>query len=146
MVLVCNSLPWWLSSTEPACQSRRHRFDPWVRRIPGEGKGNPLLCSCLGNPMDRGVWQPIVDGVTKSRHDWATKQQKWLLMLYIFSCTYICPLHILFGKMLAQIICLCFIEFFVFLLLSFISSLYFFGYKAFAKYVICKHFLPICYF
>ena len=24
---------------------------------PGGGKGNPLQCSCLGNPMDRGAWQ-----------------------------------------------------------------------------------------
>ena len=27
--------------------------EPWVRKIPGEENGNPLHCSCLGNPMDR---------------------------------------------------------------------------------------------
>ena len=27
-------LPWWLSGKESACQGRRHRFDPWSRRIP----------------------------------------------------------------------------------------------------------------
>ena len=27
-------LPWWLSDKESACQCRRHRFDPWVRKIP----------------------------------------------------------------------------------------------------------------
>ena len=32
--------------------------------IPGEGNGNPLQYSCLGNPMDRGAWQAIVHGVT----------------------------------------------------------------------------------
>ena len=26
------------------------------RRFPGEGNGNPLQYSCLGNPMDRGDW------------------------------------------------------------------------------------------
>ena len=26
------------------------RFDPWVRKIPVEGNGNPLQYSCLGNP------------------------------------------------------------------------------------------------
>ena len=26
-------------------------------RFPGEGNGNPLLYSCLENPMDRGAWQ-----------------------------------------------------------------------------------------
>ena len=34
---------------------------------PGEGNGNPLQYSCLGNPMDRGAWQATVLGVTKSR-------------------------------------------------------------------------------
>ena len=32
----------------------------------GEGNGNPLQYSCLGNSMDRGVWQAIVHGVAKS--------------------------------------------------------------------------------
>ena len=34
-------------------------------RSPGEGNGNPLLYSCLRNPMDRGAWWAIVHGVTK---------------------------------------------------------------------------------
>ena len=25
-------------------------------RTPGEGNGNPLQYSCLGNPVDRGAW------------------------------------------------------------------------------------------
>ena len=29
-------------------------------RCPGEGNGNPLLYSCLENPMDRGAWQATV--------------------------------------------------------------------------------------
>ena len=31
-----------------------------------KGNGNPLLQSCLENPMDRGAWQATVHGVTKS--------------------------------------------------------------------------------
>ena len=31
----------------------------------GEGNGNPLQYSCLGNPMDRGAWQATVHGVAK---------------------------------------------------------------------------------
>ena len=27
-------LPWWLSGKASACQCRRHRFDPWSRKIP----------------------------------------------------------------------------------------------------------------
>ena len=30
---------------------------PGLERSPGEGIGNPLQFSWLGNPMDRGVWQ-----------------------------------------------------------------------------------------
>ena len=35
--------------------------------FPGEGNGNPLQCSCLESPMDRGAWRVTVHGVTKSR-------------------------------------------------------------------------------
>ena len=38
---------------------------PVLRRSPGEGNGNPLQYSCLGNPMDRGAWRATVHGVTK---------------------------------------------------------------------------------
>ena len=31
----------------------------------GEGNGNPLQCSCLENPMDRGAWWATVYGVAK---------------------------------------------------------------------------------
>ena len=34
-------------------------------RSPGEGNGNPLQYSCLGNPMDRRGWWVIVHGVAK---------------------------------------------------------------------------------
>ena len=32
----------------------------------GDGNGIPLQCSCLENPMDRGVWKAAVHGVAKS--------------------------------------------------------------------------------
>ena len=38
---------------------------PGSGRSPGGGNGNPLQYSCLGNPMDRGVWQATVHGITK---------------------------------------------------------------------------------
>ena len=38
---------------------------PGSGRSPGEGNGNPLQYSCLGNPMDRGAWWAIGHGVTK---------------------------------------------------------------------------------
>ena len=39
---------------------------PGSGRSPGGGHGNPLKFSCLGNPMDRGVWWAAVHGVAKS--------------------------------------------------------------------------------
>ena len=32
-----------------------------------EGNGNPLQCSCLENPRDRGAWWAAVYGVTQSQ-------------------------------------------------------------------------------
>ena len=39
---------------------------PGWERFPGEGKGNPLQYSGLGNPMERGARWAIVQGVAKS--------------------------------------------------------------------------------
>ena len=39
---------------------------PGSGRSSGGGDGNPLQYSCLENPMDRGAWQAMVQGVTKS--------------------------------------------------------------------------------
>ena len=36
-------------------------------RSPGGGHGNPLLYSCLENPMDREAWQATVHRVTQSQ-------------------------------------------------------------------------------
>ena len=39
---------------------------PELGRSPGEGNGNPLQYSCLGNPMDRGAGWATVHVVAKS--------------------------------------------------------------------------------
>ena len=41
-------------------------LNPDLERSLGEGNGNPLLYSFLGNPMDRGAWWVTVHGVVKS--------------------------------------------------------------------------------
>ena len=38
---------------------------PGSGRSPGEGNGNPLQCSCLGNPTEGGAWRATVHGVIK---------------------------------------------------------------------------------
>ena len=30
--------PWWLNDKESTCQYKRHRFEPWVQKIPWSGK------------------------------------------------------------------------------------------------------------
>ena len=32
---------------------------PGRERFPGEGHGNPFQYSCLGNPMNNGVWRAL---------------------------------------------------------------------------------------
>ena len=39
---------------------------PGLGRSPGEGHGNILQYSCLGNSMDRGTWRATVHRVAKS--------------------------------------------------------------------------------
>ena len=90
-------LPWWSSGQESSLQCRGQRFDSWwgfpggwdskesacnsgdlgstpgSGRSPGEGNGNRLPYSCLGNPMDREAWRATVHGTAKSRtplSDW----------------------------------------------------------------------------
>jgi len=38
---------------------------PGLGRYSGEGSGNPLRYSCLGNPMNRETWWATVHGVGK---------------------------------------------------------------------------------
>ena len=39
-----------------SAKARDEGLIPGLGRSPGEGYGNPLQYSCLGNPMDRGAW------------------------------------------------------------------------------------------
>ena len=48
---------------------------PGLGRSPREVSGNPLQCSCLGNPMDREAWWAIVHRAAEESHNLVTKQQ-----------------------------------------------------------------------
>ena len=43
---------------------------PGSGRSPGGGNGNPLQFSCLGNPINRGVWQATVHGAAELDMTW----------------------------------------------------------------------------
>ena len=49
---------------------------PGLGLSPGEGNGNPLQYSCLGNSMDRGAWWAKVHGVTQPDTTEATASSK----------------------------------------------------------------------
>ena len=50
-----------------ACNARDLGSIPGLGRSPGEGNGNALQYSCLGNPMDGGAWQATVHRVARSQ-------------------------------------------------------------------------------
>ena len=56
-----------LDGKASACSVGDPGMIPGSGRSPGEGNGNPLQCSCLGNPMDRGAWLATVQEVAKSQ-------------------------------------------------------------------------------
>ena len=72
-------LPWWLSVKNlPLMQETIYSAGdlgsiPGLGRSSGEGNGNPLRNSCLGNLTDRGGWQATVHEAARVGHDWATK-------------------------------------------------------------------------
>ena len=55
----------------------RQGFDPWVRKVPGMGNGNPLQYFYLEKPMDQGVCWATVHGVAQS--------QTWLKQLSMYA-------------------------------------------------------------
>ena len=86
-------LPRWRRSKESACQTQEMQ----VRSLswedpPGEGNGNLIQCSCLGNPMDGGGWWIIVHGVTESN-----RTEQWSIHCSSFAspgnqtcCSWLC--------------------------------------------------------
>ena len=92
------------SGKEPTYQWGRLRDSssvPRWERYPGEGWGNPLWCSCLENPMDRGTWWATVHRVTKSG-TWL----KWLSMHVQDSSIFFLFTPVLLPRIVILIICL----------------------------------------
>ena len=61
--------PCGASGKEPAWQCRRHkrhRFNPWVRKIPWRREWQPTPVFLLENRMDGWTWQAAVHRITKN--------------------------------------------------------------------------------
>ena len=67
--------PGGASGKEPASRQcgrrKRHRFSPWVGKVPWRRKWQPAPVFSLENFMDWGTWGITVHGVTESRLDWS---------------------------------------------------------------------------
>ena len=65
----CQVLSWWHSCKESfynAGDTQETHIQLLCPDSLGEGNGNLLQYSCLGNLMDKGAWRATVHGVTKS--------------------------------------------------------------------------------
>ena len=78
-------LPQWLTGKESTCNSgdlRDMGLIPGLGRSPGGGHGNPLQCSCLENPTNRGAWRATVHRVTDN----------WIWLKWLNKPTrFVCP-------------------------------------------------------
>ena len=55
----------WLSGKESVSSARDTDLILGLGRFREEGNGSSLQYSCLENPLERGAWQIITQGVTK---------------------------------------------------------------------------------
>ena len=71
-----NHLPWWLCGKESICPCRRHRFDPWVRKIPWRRKWQPNPVFLPGKSHgQRSPAEYSPRSCKRVRHSLTTKQQ-----------------------------------------------------------------------
>lgn len=74
------ALPAGSVSEEPACQCRRPRLDPQVRKIPkGAARLAPAAVSRLEDPMGkRSLWAPASMGLTEAAERRVREHREWL--------------------------------------------------------------------
>ena len=70
---MCLGFPGGSDGKASACDAGNLGSIPGLGRSPGEGNGNRLQCSCLGNSTDRRAWWATIHGVQRVGYDLATK-------------------------------------------------------------------------
>ena len=76
MQLVFFSIRTSLVAQESACQCRRHKFNPYIGKIPWRRKWQPTLVFLPGNSVDGGPGALKSMGSQRVRHGLVTKQQQ----------------------------------------------------------------------
>ena len=72
---------------------------PASGRAHGEGNGNPLKYSCLGNPMDRGTWRAAIQGAAKS---W-TQLSDWTELNVTFIDLNTCSENLIYTMLIIKV-------------------------------------------
>ena len=72
-----SGLPWWLSGKGSTSNAGYLESIPGLGRSHGEGSGNPLQCSCLENPMDRGLQSLELQRVGQTEQLTLTNNNTW---------------------------------------------------------------------
>ena len=95
-----NELPQWLSNKKFTCKCRRHRFHPWIKKIPWRRKWQPTLVFLPKKTPWTEVWRAAVCEVTKSgarlsTHTMTEWRQTWSSEpdIFLFLCLLFCDLE-----------------------------------------------------
>ena len=84
-----NGLPKWRSGKESTCQCRRHRLNPWVKKIPWRRKWQPTPVFLLGKfHGQRSLTGYIVHGVAKCQKCWESEHTHILMVREYTLCDY----------------------------------------------------------
>ena len=87
----------WLSSKESSCNAADTTGTAdlilGLGRSPGEGNGNPLQCSCLENPMDRGAWRATDHGLLKSQTQLKNNDKKSTMVCIVKAVVFPVVMH-----------------------------------------------------
>ena len=88
LYIIYMRLTQWLSAKESACNAGDTGSIPGSGRSPGEGKGNPLQYSFLGNPMDRVALWAIVHEFSKQSWQRLNNDENIIYMYKGNKCVY----------------------------------------------------------
>ena len=82
-------LPWWLSGKGSTCQCRRHKFNPWVRKIPWRRKWQPTPVFLPGEFHGQRSLASYNPWGLRVKHDLATKPRPGKLL--VVACGIVFP-------------------------------------------------------
>ena len=78
-----HQLPKWLNGKESAHQYRRHRFYPWVRKIPWRGKWQSTPVFLPGKSHQQGSLEGSSMRLQRAGHDWACTNAHSVMAIHL---------------------------------------------------------------